>query len=435
MRSRLPKMLHPVAGAPMVLHVVDAVNSLGLSNTVVVVPTSSPIGEAVAPAARTVPQPHPLGTADALKQAADCLPAAKHILVVNGDMPLVRWETLQRAMARHLSAGAAVTIVTCHRPDARGLGRVLRGAEDRIQQVVEALDAGGEEAAVDETNEGIYCLDAAWAWRQLPDLPQAENGEYYLTSLVAMAADQGRTVASIEAANPDETQGVNDRVELSRAEAAMRARIRERLMLSGVTILDPASTFVDAGVEVGQDTVLHPNTILSGMSAIGRDCQIGPHTIIRDSRVGDSCRVLATVLEESVLESHVEVGPFSHLRPGTHIEEGVHLGNYVEVKNSRIGGGSAIGHFSYIGDATLGRRVNIGAGTITANYDGVNKHETTIGDDVFIGSDSVLVAPVTIADRAATGAGSVVTKDVPEDTLVVGVPARPVPGKKRESPE
>jgi bifunctional UDP-N-acetylglucosamine pyrophosphorylase / glucosamine-1-phosphate N-acetyltransferase len=330
-------------------------------------------------------------------------------------------------MAEHLAKGAAVTIVTCHRTETRGLGRVVR-KDGRINGIVEDRDAQPEEASISETNEGVYCLDAVWAWAQLSHLPKAPNGEYYLTSLIGIAAAQGRPIASVQSER-DETMGVNDRVELARAESAMRTRIRERIMLSGVTIMDPPSTFIDAGVEVGQDSVIHPNTTLAGNTVVGADCQIGPHSIVRDSNVGDGCTVLATVLEESVLESHVEVGPYSHLRPGSHVEQGVHLGNYVEIKNSRIGSGSAIGHFSYIGDATVGRRVNIGAGTITANYDGTNKNETHIGDDVFIGCDSILVAPVNIADRAATGAGSVVTKDVPEDTLVVGVPARPVPGK------
>lgn len=426
MRSRLPKMLHPVAGKPMVLYVVDAVNAAGCAQMVVVANES--VAQVLLPVHDTVLQDPPLGTGDALKTAQPKLDSYQSLLVVNGDMPLVHCETLQHAMAEHLASRAAVTIVTCRRADTRGLGRVVR-KDGLIQAVVEDRDTQSEEAAIRETNEGIYCLDAAWAWAQLSGLPKAPNGEYYLTSLIGIAAGQGRVIASTEAADPDETMGVNDRIELARAESAMRARIRERIMLSGVTIIDPASTFIDAGIEVGQDTVIHPNTSLAGNTVVGADCQIGPHSIIRDTRVGDGCTVLATVLEESVLESHVEVGPYSHLRPGSHIEEGVHLGNYVEIKNSRIGSGSAVGHFSYIGDATLGRRVNIGAGTITANYDGTNKNETHIGDDVFIGSDSILVAPVNIADRAATGAGSVVTKDVPEDTLVVGVPARPVPGK------
>ncbi len=439
MRSRVPKVLHPIAGKPMLLHVLAAVRETGVARTVLVVNDEvakalPDEGSEATGQATLAKQSQPLGTGHALQSAQGAVgDKAEHLLVVNGDMPLLRCGTLQRAMAEHLSSRAAVTIVTCHRPQARGLGRVLRAPDGKVNGVVEERDATPEQLAMIETNEGIYCLDAPWAWAQLAALPRAQNGEYYLTSLAGMAGVQGLGVAAVAAAEAeaDETMGVNDRVELARAEAAMRRRIRETLMLSGVTIIDPPSTFIDAGVEIDQDTIIHPHTTLSGATVVGRDCEIGPHSILRDSRTGDGCRVLASVLEESILEDRVEVGPFGHLRPGSYIEEGVHLGNYVEIKNSRIGRGSAIGHFSYIGDATLGRRVNVGAGTITANYDGVNKHETRIGDEVFIGSDSIIVAPVTVHDRAATGAGSVVTKDVPEGALVVGVPARQVPRGKR----
>lgn len=425
MRSRLPKVLHPVAGRPMVAHVVDAVAELRPARTVVVVGFgASAVREALGDGVEFVEQDPPQGTGHAAALAAAMLRGGpEHLLVVNGDMPLVRAETLRRAMEAHGARGALLTLVICRRNDPSGLGRVERAEDGGVQRVIEQAEAAGQELSLSETNEGIYCLQSAWASRALASLPVRSNGERYLTDLVELAAAEG-AVETITLDSTEETMGVNDRVQLARAEGAMRNRVRERLMLAGVTLLDPASAFIEAGVEIGQDTVVHPNTTITGATRIGEGCVIGPGAVISGSRIGDGCSVVASVIDESVLEERVDIGPFSHLRPGSYIEADVHLGNYVEVKNSRIGRRTKAGHFSYIGDANLGPDVNIGAGAITCNFDGVAKHRTVIGPGAFIGCDTMLVAPVSVGEGAVTGAGAVVTRDVPPGVVVAGVPAR-----------
>ena len=431
MRSRLAKVLHPIAGRAMVEHVTEAVNALGLAHTVVVVGyQEAAIRSALGDRAVYASQPEALGTGHAVLQARRKAGAAQQLLVVNGDLPLIQPETLCALIEHHKTTDAALTLLTCRRQDPAGLGRVVRDSNGRITAIVEHHEANEGRRALTETNEGAYCLDAASAWPALECLPTHANGERYLTDLVELTVSSGRTVESVASPDPQETSGVNDRVQLAEAEAVMRQRVRVRLMQSGVTIIDPPSAFIDAGVEIGMDTVIHPNTTLTGSTVIGEDNAIGPGAVIRDSRIGNACEIAAAVIEGAVLEDRVSVGPFSHLRPDSLIETGVHLGNYVEVKNSNIGQDSQAGHFCYLGDARIGRRVNIGAGTITCNYDGVDKHVTTIGNDVFIGSDSMLVAPVTIGSGAATGAGAVVTQDVPPETVVVGAPARVLPGKR-----
>ncbi|MFQ5861213.1 MAG: bifunctional N-acetylglucosamine-1-phosphate uridyltransferase/glucosamine-1-phosphate acetyltransferase, partial [Dehalococcoidia bacterium] len=294
-------------------------------------------------------------------------------------------------------------------------------------------EARPEEKGAVEVNAGVYCFQAGWLWEHLRQLAPGPEGEVYLTALVALAVDSGARVEGLRCEEPWEVLGVNHRVQLAQAEAVMRQRIRERWMLEGVTIVDPASTYIDASVELGQDTVIQPNTTLAGRTRVGRGCLLGPGSIIVDSTVGDRCRVVASMLEESVLEPDVDVGPFSHLRPGAHVESGVHIGNFVEVKQSRLAQGVRVGHFSYIGDASIGARANIGAGTITCNFDGVKKHRTVVEEEAFVGCDTMLVAPVKVGARAVTGAGSVVTKDVPPDTLAVGVPATTRPRRRKKA--
>lgn len=436
MRSRTPKVLHPVAGRPMLLHVTAAVAAAVAGPVVVVTPPGRPEFAAALPShCVAVPQVEPLGTGHALLQAHGSMPAGLHrVLVVNGDMPLLYPETLTRLMRAHEATGASVSIVTCRRGDPAGLGRVVRGPSGAVAGVIEEREAGDAQRALDETNEGVYGFTLPWAWEALAALTRHDGGEYYITDLVTAALADGRSVEAVPAADEWETRGVNDRLQLAAAEAAMRQRIRAAHMLAGVTIMDPPSTFIDAGVTIGEDTVVLPNTHIGEGSVIGRDCRLGPGTVILGSHVGDGCTIASSVIERSVLEPGVEVGPFSHLRTGSYIETGVHLGNYVEVKNSRIGRRSQVGHFSYLGDATLGSHVNIGAGTITCNYDGEAKHETHIGDHVFIGSDTMLVAPVRVGHHAATGAGAVVTRDVADGSLVTGVPAKPRPRRSPRGP-
>jgi bifunctional UDP-N-acetylglucosamine pyrophosphorylase/glucosamine-1-phosphate N-acetyltransferase len=324
--------------------------------------------------------------------------------------------------------------VTCQAPDPTGYGRILRDETGRLNAIVEEKDAGPAERAINEINAGIYAFDAAWLRTQLPRVERSPAGEYYLPDLVALAITEAQPdtawPVTTVLASLDEALGINDRVQLATAEAVLRRRILHRLMLGGVTIIDPVTTYIDDAVTIGPDTTIYPGTTITGPTTIGGDCRIGPHAMIDSSVIADGCRVVASMIEQSRVEAGVDIGPFSHLRPGASLGPGVHIGNFAEIKNARIGAETAIGHVSYIGDASVGERVNIGAGTITCNYDGVHKHRTVIGDDVFIGSDTMLVAPVEVGARGRTGAGAVVTRDVPPDTLVVGVPARPRPGRE-----
>jgi bifunctional UDP-N-acetylglucosamine pyrophosphorylase/glucosamine-1-phosphate N-acetyltransferase len=298
-------------------------------------------------------------------------------------------------------------------------------AGGRVRRVVEEVVATQEEKQLREAVSGVLCFKDAWLWRNLERVrPHPEKGELFLTDLISLALDDGERVAAPHARDEAEAQGVNTRIELARVEAILRERVRERLMLEGVTLLDPPSTFIDTSVAVGRDTTIYPGTLIEGQTTIGARCRLGPHARIRDSRLGDDCTVDASSIEGAILEADIQVGPYSPLRPGTHLAPGAHIGNYVEVKESSIGPGTHIGHFAYIGDASIGRAVNIGAGTITCNFDGVRKNRTVIEDEAFIGSDTMLVAPLTVGRGAKTGAGSVVTKDVPPGALAGGVPAR-----------
>lgn len=429
MRSALPKVLHPVAGKPMVSHVVDAVAAAVHGPVIAVVGheaerVRSELGEQ----ALCVTQAEQNGTGHAVRTARPAIPAGSaSVLVANGDVPLVRIETLRQLVARHEATGAAVTLLTTHTASPRGLGRIVRDATGRVARIVEERELAEGERGITEINSGMYALDVQTALPLLDRLTPGSNGELYLTDVVALALAAGLTVEAVTIEDAQEVAGVNDRVELAAAEAVMRQRIRVEHMLNGVTLLDPASTFIDADIPIGSDTIIAPNTTIKGRSAIGSGCEIGPNTILDSATIGDGCRVLASVLEHATLEDHVEVGPYCHLRPGAYIGGGSHLGNFVEVKKTRLGRDVKAGHFSYLGDAEIGDNVNIGAGTITCNFDGVNKHRTVIGANAFIGCDTMLVAPITVGESATTGAGAVVTKDVEAGTLVVGVPARPRP--------
>lgn len=429
MRSTLPKVLHPVAGGPMVMHVVDAVAaSTGGQVIVVIGHEAEQVRRAIGEQAVCVVQAEQQGTGHAVLTARPALPAhATAILVANGDVPLIRAETLRRLAQHHEATGTAVTLLTTHTNAPRGLGRIVRDARGEVAHIIEERDLNDAQRSITEINSGMYALDVRAALPLLDRLTPGSNGELYLTDIVALALSAGLSVASVCIDDPAEVAGVNDRVELAAAEAVMRQRIRVEHMLNGVTLLDPGSIFIDAGVPIGSDTVIAPNTTIKGRSAIGSGCEIGPNTILDATTVGDGCRVLASVLEGAALEDHVEVGPYCHLRPGAYIGGGSHLGNFVEVKKTRLGRDVKAGHFSYLGDAEIGDNVNIGAGTITCNFDGVNKHRTTIGANAFIGCDTMLVAPITVGESATTGAGAVVTRDVEPGTLVVGVPAKPRP--------
>ena len=425
MKSRTPKALHRICGREMLLLVVDSVRAAGVDDITVVVPRNSqPFREALGDSVRYASQPEPLGTAHALLQARSASECADNILVLYGDTPLICGDTLSDLMRRHHQSEACATIVTAIADEPVGMGRILRDEAGSITSIVEELNADAATLAIQEVNSGLYCFRGSWLWRNLERLAPASNDEILLTYLIQAAVEQGLPVESITLNDPRETMGVNNRLQLAEAEAALRQRIRERWMLDGVTMPDYTSVYIDKSVTLEHDTVILPNTHITGNSVIGSGCTLGPNSIIDNAHIGDDCEVISSVVRDSTLESGVDVGPFSHIRGGSHIEAGVHVGTSAEIKNSRLGRGTKMGHFSYMGDATLGANVNVGAGAITCNFDGESKHETIIGKDAFIGSDTMLVAPVKIGDRASTGAGAVVTKDVAADSTVIGVPAR-----------
>ncbi len=434
MRSKLPKLMLHICGRELLRYPVDALKGAGAEPVVLVVSkdgeaaTQELLGDQV----RCVVQESPLGTGHALEQASQVLyGCADHVLVLNGDLPLIRTDTLEKLLAQHTSQSIAITLLSARSGPFAGMGKILRDDAGNIYDILETKDLNPSESNPWEFNGGVYCFEASWLWEHLPKVAPSSSGEVYITSLVSTAASQGAGVGSLILDDPTEVLGINTRFELAEAEGAMRERIRRRWMEAGVTMLDPKTTFLDADVHIGQDTVIYPNTMALGSSKVGEDCILGPGSVIRDSQVGDGCRVTASFLTEAHLEDNVEVGPYCHLRPGAYLESGVHVGTFAEIKNSRLGQRTSMGHFGYVGDATVGVDVNLGAGTVTCNYDGEAKHNTKIGDGAFIGSDTMLVAPVEIGPDAATGAGAVVTKDVPPSRLAVGVPARITEKRKK----
>ncbi|NLG51250.1 MAG: bifunctional UDP-N-acetylglucosamine diphosphorylase/glucosamine-1-phosphate N-acetyltransferase GlmU [Chloroflexi bacterium] len=427
MKSSFPKVLHPVAGLPMILWSVQNARTLGADSIALVIGVGAEaVQQTVGDQVLYTVQQEQLGTGHATLQARELLQGrADSVLVLYGDMPTLRLETLQRLVQLHHERRPAVTLLSVLSDDSMGFGRVVRDPDGAVTAIVEEAVATPEILALKELNCGVYCFDADWLWRRLPDVPMTQpKGEYYLTDMVGLAVQDGLPVEVVTITDVTEVQGINNRVHLARAERIMRERIAESLMLDGVTLIDPATTYIEATVRVGRDTVIYPNTVLRGQTVVGEACELGPNSVIQDTTIGDNCRVFASVLEEATLENHVNIGPFGHLRPGAHLGEGVHMGNFGEVKNAYLAPGTKMGHFSYIGDARVGADANIAAGTVTCNFDGVRKHRTVIGEGAFIGSGTMLVAPVTVGKRAKIGAGSVVTRDVPDATLAYGVPAR-----------
>lgn len=436
MKSNLPKVLHTVAGKPLIWHALEAISKSTTEKPIVVVGHGADeVTKYLGDSAQTVLQEPQLGTGHAVMQAEALLKGKTDLIVVcYSDMPLLRGETLQALVETQKNNKGPISMLTVHADDPRGFGRIIRKADGTVDAIVEEYVATPDQLQVKELNVGGYCFDANWLWDALHRIPKnPKKGEYYLTDTVELASKAGLPVQATVMGDVEETIGINTRVHLADAEIAMRRRINQGYMLNGVTMIDPATVYIEAGVNIGKDTVIMPNTYLHGNTEIGEGNVIGPNTIIHDSKIGNHCKVLASVLEGALLDDHVDMGPFARLRKGAHLGNHVHMGNFGEVKDSYLAEGVKMGHFSYIGNAQIGSNTNIGAGTITCNYDGERKHATEIGEDVFIGSDTMLVAPLKIGAGARTGAGAVVTKDVSEDMLVVGMPARAIRKLERKA--
>ena len=430
MRSNTPKVLHRLAGRPLIEYSVRLAKALSSKPPVVVVGRDADkVQAALGDRARYVQQAQRLGTGHAVMQARPLLAGeSQTTLVFYADMPLVTEASMRMLLeihARNAAAGGVLSMLTFESTNPRGFGRIVRSTAGDVLAIVEEADCTPEQAKLTELNPGLYCYRADWLWENLDRIPVSRKGEYYLTDLVGIAVSQGHRVVAERVEDATEMLGINTRVHLAEAETVLRQRINRCWMEAGVTLLDPATTYIDDTVTLGRDTILHPSTHLRGATSVGDGCEIGPNTFVEDTTLGQNCLVRYSVLEQAIVEDDVDIGPFAHLRKGAHLAQGVHMGNFGEIKNSYLGPGTKMGHFSYLGDATVGRDVNIGAGTITCNFDGVNKHPTVIADGVFVGSDTMLVAPVTLGEGARTGAGSVVTHDVPAGELVLGVPARP----------
>ena len=423
MKSALPKVLHAVGGKSMLRHVMTAAEQAGAKRTLVVVGFGGDKVQAeIGAAAEFVLQAEQLGTGHAMMQVQPVLAGfSGTILLLCGDTPLLTGQALLDLVAAHQQSGAAATVLTAKPADATGYGRILRDESGQVLGIVEQKDATAEQKQIGEINTGIYCFEAAPLFAALAGLTcNNAQGEYYLTDVLAILAQAGQQVGAVEVSDFQETLGINSRLQLAEAEAILRRRKLVELMDSGVTVMDPASTFVDASVSVGEDTVLYPFTWLEGETTIGRDCRIGPNSRIADSQLGDAVTLHFSYAHECKIADGVTVGPYVHLRPDSELAAGVKVGNFVEVKNSRVGTGSKLPHLSYIGDADIGSGVNIGCGTITVNYDGKKKHRTMIEDTAFVGCNSNLVAPVSVGAGAYIAAGSTITKDVPAGALGVG---------------
>jgi len=435
MRSRVPKVLHPLCGRPMLLHVIDTLVELPLERIVVVVGHQS---ETVTKTLQNelvtdipvefVEQRVPRGTGDATSVALTAFSDAvddDDVIVLSADIPLLRAETLAVLATEHRLADAAATLLTAELDDPTGYGRIVRDARGSVERIVEQSDGNPEELAIREVNPSIYCFRRTFLAPALRRVsPENAQGEYYLTDVIEVLRSTGHSVLAVPATDATETLGVNDRAQLAAAEALLRERINDEWMRAGVSMTDPARTYIDATVELAEEVRLLPGTVLEGRTSVGAGSVIGPDARLVDTIVGEDVTISYSVTREAEVGDGATVGPYAHLRPGTRLGRGAKIGNFVETKNSEIGEGAKANHLAYVGDAEVGPRSNVGAGTITANYDGRNKHRTKIGADVKIGSNTVLVAPVEVGDGATTGAGAVVNRDVPPNALAKGVPAK-----------
>ena len=432
MKSKLHKVLHPILGKTMIQHVINSVTPAISEKPIVVVgQDAESVMATVEGQAQFALQAEQLGTGHAVLSAKQSVSEDTDIVLVSfADMPLFRTETYAKLIELQQNNSGPITMATVIAQDPRGFGRIVRNEQNEVVAIVEEAVATPEQLLIKELNISAYCFDANWLWDALTKIKKSPKGEYYLTDVVEIAVSQGEKIQAIVLEDNDEAIGVNNRVHLSEAQAALQKRVNQEWMLAGVTIIDPRTTYIETDVQIGMDTIIHPNTILKSGTTIGENCQIGPDTYIIGSEIGNHTEIFKSVLEFAKVGNHVDMGPFAHLRKNAHLDDHVHMGNFGEVKDSYLAPGVKMGHFSYIGNATIHENVNIGCGTITCNYDGKKKHPTTIGKNAFIGSGSLLVSPVEIGENATTGAGSVVTKDVPPNVIVAGTPAKLL--KKKE---
>ncbi|MXX11453.1 MAG: bifunctional UDP-N-acetylglucosamine diphosphorylase/glucosamine-1-phosphate N-acetyltransferase GlmU [Nitrospira sp. SB0677_bin_15] len=433
MRSRTTKALHPVAGRSMLWYMLSLARRVADARVVVIIGHQADRVRAFLAQSKAdfepfdvALQPEQLGTGHAVRQAQAALmpngkAASRHCLIVNADTPLLSRATVQRLLARHEKEKAVLTLLSTELSNPRGYGRVVRGEKGQVVKVVEEADATRSERAIHEVNAGTYVVDTSFLFKALSRVrAQNAQGEYYLTDVVGLAAAEGRRVAGLKTSDSQECLGVNTREHLADVEEAMRHRIRARWLSAGVTMLDPRTTFIDDTVMIGMDTVLHPGVTLEGQTNIGPGCVIRSASRITNSVIGKAVTIQdSSVVDQAVIEDHATIGPFAHIRPGAVLRKQSKVGNFVEVKNTELGAGSKANHLTYLGDTTVGKRVNIGAGTITCNYDGYKKDRTTIEDEAFIGSDVQLLAPVRVGKGAVVGSGSTITEDVPSDALVL----------------
>jgi bifunctional UDP-N-acetylglucosamine pyrophosphorylase/glucosamine-1-phosphate N-acetyltransferase len=423
MKSALPKVLHPVCGRAMIAWPVVAAREAGIGRIAVIVSPGGELGDAMPEGCETVVQPEPDGTGGAVRAAIPIVRESPEVVVLSGDVPLVSAEAIEGLLAEHRASGSAATVMTAVLDDPGAYGRIVRGADGGIERIVEAKaegDATPEELAITEINAGIYCFGGAALADALGEISNDNaQREYYLPDVLPAIRAAGLGVAAHVADDPAVNLGVNSKADLAVVEAEARRRINRRHMLSGVTIVDPESTWIDADVAIGRDVRIEPGTSIRGASEIGADAVIGPHSTITDCGIGERSQVIHSVLNLCEVLTDCSVGPFAYLRPGARLEDGSKAGTFVEVKNSTVGRGAKVPHLSYVGDADVGEGSNLGAGTITANYDGVRKHRTVIGPGARIGVDTMLVAPVEIGEGAWTGAGAVIREDVPPRALGV----------------